>query len=144
MAAFMTLCEAYMGIEPHFDLCNYFFHPGYNRAQTRWARPTSTPARDDYVDVSRAKLSRSSLLCGVGQYGDQHPDLGALAHRADQNFCSGSVPLREGVDSPWVSLLELTSACLCQFLLLNAYTFLCRIFGTHAMTHGGSRYQRMR
>jgi hypothetical protein len=25
MAAFMTLCEAYMGIEPHFDLWNYFF-----------------------------------------------------------------------------------------------------------------------
>jgi hypothetical protein len=26
IAAFMTLCEAYMGIEPHFDLWNYFFH----------------------------------------------------------------------------------------------------------------------
>jgi hypothetical protein len=26
MAAFVTLCEAYMGIEPHFDLWNYFFH----------------------------------------------------------------------------------------------------------------------
>jgi hypothetical protein len=25
MAAFVTLCEAYMGIEPHFDLWNYFF-----------------------------------------------------------------------------------------------------------------------
>jgi hypothetical protein len=24
-ATFMTLCEAYMGIEPHFDLWNYFF-----------------------------------------------------------------------------------------------------------------------
>jgi hypothetical protein len=24
-AAFMTLCEAYMRIEPHFDLWNYFF-----------------------------------------------------------------------------------------------------------------------
>jgi hypothetical protein len=23
--AFMTLCEAYMGIDPHFDLCNHFF-----------------------------------------------------------------------------------------------------------------------
>jgi hypothetical protein len=22
----MTLCEAYMGIEPHFILWNYFFH----------------------------------------------------------------------------------------------------------------------
>jgi hypothetical protein len=26
IAAFMTLCEAYMGIEPHIDLWNYFFH----------------------------------------------------------------------------------------------------------------------
>jgi hypothetical protein len=25
MAAFMTLCEAYMGIEPHFNLWNVFF-----------------------------------------------------------------------------------------------------------------------
>jgi hypothetical protein len=25
MAAFVTLCEAYMGIQPHFDLRNYFF-----------------------------------------------------------------------------------------------------------------------
>jgi hypothetical protein len=26
IAAFVTLCEAYMGIEPDFDLWNYFFH----------------------------------------------------------------------------------------------------------------------
>jgi hypothetical protein len=26
MAAFVTLYEAYMGIEPHFNLWNYFFH----------------------------------------------------------------------------------------------------------------------
>jgi hypothetical protein len=25
MAAFVTLCEAYIGIEPHFNLWNYFF-----------------------------------------------------------------------------------------------------------------------
>jgi hypothetical protein len=25
MAAFVTLCEAYMVIEPHFNLWNYFF-----------------------------------------------------------------------------------------------------------------------
>jgi hypothetical protein len=25
MAAFMTLCEAYNGIEPHFNLWSYFF-----------------------------------------------------------------------------------------------------------------------
>jgi hypothetical protein len=30
IAAFVTLCEAYMGVDPHFDLWNYFFsvhHP---------------------------------------------------------------------------------------------------------------------
>jgi hypothetical protein len=26
MAAFVTLCEAYMGIEPYFNLWNYIFH----------------------------------------------------------------------------------------------------------------------
>jgi hypothetical protein len=25
MVAFVTLCEAYMGVEPHFNLWNYFF-----------------------------------------------------------------------------------------------------------------------
>jgi hypothetical protein len=25
MVAFVTLCEAYMGIEPHFNPWNYFF-----------------------------------------------------------------------------------------------------------------------
>jgi hypothetical protein len=25
IAAFVTFCEAYMGIDPHFDLWNYFF-----------------------------------------------------------------------------------------------------------------------
>jgi hypothetical protein len=49
---------------------------------------------------------------------------GVLAHGADQNFGSGPIPLREGVDSPWVSLLDLTSVSLCEFLLLNEYAFL--------------------
>jgi hypothetical protein len=26
MVVFVSMCEAYMGIEPHFDLWNYFFH----------------------------------------------------------------------------------------------------------------------
>jgi hypothetical protein len=33
IAAFITLCEAYMGIEPHFNLWNYFFRV--------WLRPDS-------------------------------------------------------------------------------------------------------
>jgi hypothetical protein len=58
---------------------------------------------------------------------------GVLAHGAEQNFGSDPVPLGEGVNNPWVSLLELTSVCLCQFLLLNAYTFLCMILPEDAV-----------
>jgi hypothetical protein len=28
MVAFVILCESYMGIEPHFDMWNYFFRAG--------------------------------------------------------------------------------------------------------------------
>jgi hypothetical protein len=42
-----------------------------------------------------------------------------LAHGADQNCGSRPIPLREGVESHWVSLLKLTFTSLCQFLLLN-------------------------
>jgi hypothetical protein len=37
---FVTLCKAYMGIEPHFNLWNYFFcarlRPGSNAEATVW------------------------------------------------------------------------------------------------------------
>jgi hypothetical protein len=40
IATFMTLCEAYMGIEPHFDLWNYFFltwlQPGSDAEAAVW------------------------------------------------------------------------------------------------------------
>jgi hypothetical protein len=35
MVALVTLCETYIGIEPHFNLWSYFFEPGGDRAQTR-------------------------------------------------------------------------------------------------------------
>jgi hypothetical protein len=35
MVAFVTLCEAYMGVEHHFNLWNYCFAPSYNRARVR-------------------------------------------------------------------------------------------------------------
>jgi hypothetical protein len=43
---------------------------------------------------------------------------GILVYGADQDPGPSPVPLREGVISPWVSLLELTVICLWQFLLL--------------------------
>jgi hypothetical protein len=43
-----------------------------------------------------------------------------------------------------MSLLELTFVCLCQFLPLNACTFLRRMLGTHATARGESPYLKMR
>jgi hypothetical protein len=43
-----------------------------------------------------------------------------------------------------VSLLKLTSVCLCQFLLLNTCAFLCRVLGTRTAPRGESPYMRMR
>jgi hypothetical protein len=37
MAVFMTLQEAYNGIEPHLNMWSYFFGPSYDRAPT-WER----------------------------------------------------------------------------------------------------------
>jgi hypothetical protein len=62
---------------------------------------------------------------------------GFLAYGADLIFSSGLNPLRELVDNPWVSLLELTFICLCQFLFVNAYSFLCMILGMRAAPRGG-------
>jgi hypothetical protein len=39
MVVFVTLCEAYNGIEPHFNLWSYFFRLGYDMAQTQEQRP---------------------------------------------------------------------------------------------------------
>jgi hypothetical protein len=55
---------------------------------------------------------------------------GVLAHGANKKFGIGTVPLSKGVVNPWVSLLELTFVCLCQFQLLNVYSFMHRILGT--------------
>jgi hypothetical protein len=58
---------------------------------------------------------------------------GVLAHRANQIFCSGPVPLREGVNSPWVGLLELPFVCLCQFLCFQCVHIIMQDLGyTHS------------
>jgi hypothetical protein len=64
---------------------------------------------DDNVDVSGAELPRPSSLRRVGQCIDQRLDPGVLVHGANQNSNPSTAPLREGVISPWVSLLELVS-----------------------------------
>jgi hypothetical protein len=48
MAAFVTLCEAYIGIDPHFNLWHYFFGAQLRQARTQerwpWAMWTSWSA----------------------------------------------------------------------------------------------------
>jgi hypothetical protein len=63
---------------------------------------------------------------------------GVHAHGADLKFGSSPVPLREGDESPWVSLLELILVYLCQFLLLRTRAFsLCLISSMHVAPRRG-------
>jgi hypothetical protein len=62
---------------------------------------------------------------------------GVLAHWANLNLSSGPVTLREGVDSPWVSLLGLAFGYLCLSMFLNVHMFLHRISGVLAAFRGG-------
>jgi hypothetical protein len=62
---------------------------------------------------------------------------GVLAHVTDLNLGSSPIPLREGVDSPWVSLLGLSLGYLCWFLLLTMCMFPHRISGKHTAPCGG-------
>jgi hypothetical protein len=52
-----------------------------------------------------------------------------LAHGADLIFGSSPVPLREVVNSPWVSLLELTFIYLCHFLFFQCICVLMQDLG---------------
>jgi hypothetical protein len=55
---------------------------------------------------------------------------GVRAHGAGKNFDSCSVPLTEGVDSPWVSSTSV------NFYFFNTYAFLCSVLVTCASPHG--------
>jgi hypothetical protein len=97
------------------------------------------------MDVSKAKLSRSFLLRRVERYRDQHPNPRGSCSWADLNLGSSSVPLREGVDNPSVSLVGLSFSYLCQSLFLNIRMFLHRVSSvlTAPRGGGGSPYLRM-
>jgi hypothetical protein len=62
---------------------------------------------------------------------------GVLAHGANLNLGSGLVPLREGIDSPWVSLVGLTFGYLCHLLFLSVCMFLCKISSMLTVPLGG-------
>jgi hypothetical protein len=68
---------------------------------------------------------------------------GVHAHGSDLNLGSGPVPLRVGVNSPWMSLLGPAFGYLCQSLFLNVNMFLCRASGALTVSRRGSPYLRM-
>jgi hypothetical protein len=63
---------------------------------------------------------------------------GVLAHGTNLNLGFSLIPLREGVNNPWVSSLGFSFGCLCRFLFLTICVFLRRISGTFAVPHGGN------
>jgi hypothetical protein len=68
---------------------------------------------------------------------------GVLAPGADLSLGSSSVPVRERVDNPWVSLPELAFSYLCQHPFLDVSMFLRRVSGMLAAPRGGSPYLRL-
>jgi hypothetical protein len=89
----------------------------------------------DSVDVSRPSCPNHPISTELGDTEINTQIQGVHANGADQNFGIGRVPLKEVVDRPWVSLLDLTFVCFCQYLFLNAYVFLRKVLGTRATPH---------
>jgi hypothetical protein len=57
MAALMPLCEAYMGIEPHFNLWNYF------RAQLQWGSGAKMAALSNVYIFVRSRPGVDPYFC---------------------------------------------------------------------------------
>jgi hypothetical protein len=68
---------------------------------------------------------------------------GVLAPGANRSLVSGLVPLREKVDSHWVSLPGLAFHYLCQPPFLDVSMFPRRVSGTLTASPGESTYLRM-
>jgi hypothetical protein len=71
MAAFVTLCKAYMGIEPHIDMWNNFFH---SRLQGSDAEASVLGCVDIFVQFGPGvdpyfRLMMSNLWSGGRKYG---------------------------------------------------------------------------
>jgi hypothetical protein len=119
-----------MGVNLLQTFVSHHVQPLRQREMTIWMYPGSSyPDRPFFVELGDTEINTQIR--------------GVLAHRADQNFGSGPVPLWEGGESSWVSSLELTFIYLCQFLLLNACTFFRRISSMHTAPCRGSPYLRM-
>jgi hypothetical protein len=60
-----------------------------------------------------------------------------LTHRVILNLGTGAGPLREGVDSSWVTLLEPTFGYLCQSWFLSVLVSLRMVLCVLALPHEG-------
>jgi hypothetical protein len=78
---------------------------------------------NDYVDVSESSCPNRPFSIELGDTEITTQIWGVLSHGVHLNFGSDSILLREGVDRPWVSPLELLLVYLCQFLLLKTHVF---------------------
>jgi hypothetical protein len=58
IAAFVTLCEGYMGIEPYFDLWNYFF-----RARLQLGSDTGAAVWGSVDIFVRSRLGVDPYFC---------------------------------------------------------------------------------
>jgi hypothetical protein len=70
---------------------------------------------DDHVDVFGAKLPDRPFSKELGNMEVNTRVREVLAHGAILNHGTCPVPLREGVDNPWVSPLGPSFGYLCQF-----------------------------
>jgi hypothetical protein len=71
IAAFVNLCEAYMGIKPYFNLWNYFFHTGSNWARVwKWQfLEVWTFSSDLGIELTPTSTSQHPVLqTGGGSY----------------------------------------------------------------------------
>jgi hypothetical protein len=91
--------------------------------------PTTSSMRSYRVDASRAKLSRLPLLCGVGQYGDQHSGTRGSCFWGRPKFWPRPGP-PEG-EGPSFS-------CLCQCPFLNVNTPVQGLGCAHSTPRGVS------
>jgi hypothetical protein len=95
--------------------------------------PTTPPVRDDNVDVSEAKLSRSPFSIELDDMEINTRIRGVHVCGADQSFAFSPIPLRHGVDSP-------------GFLCSNCLPFACinLCFSTHTHSYARSRVRTWR
>jgi hypothetical protein len=104
-----------MGIDLLWTFVSRHVQPLHRREMTMWMYPgPSCPDRPFSTELDDMEINTQ---------------IRGILHGANQNCGPGPVHLREGVDSPWVSLIEITFVCLCQFLFFQHICILMQSLG---------------